>query len=437
MPKRFRKAPESPIIAVLLTALVAYGPVSTDLYLPSLPAMSAAFGVDAAMGQLTLSVFASGFAVGMLIYGPLSDRFGRRVVLLWGLALYLAATALCLFAPTIEALLAGRLLQALGACSGPVLGRAMVRDIYGRDQAAKMLAYMASAMAIAPAAAPIVGGWLHAAFGWQANFAALLVFGVVVLAATALLLSETNRHINPDALRLDRMAGTYLCMLRDRRFLGYTFSVAFSFAALFSFISGSSFTLIEVIGLKEENFGFAFMVVVGGFLIGSLGSGRLTGKFGGDRLVAVGVTVALIGGIVGAALAWSGIETLWALLLPSAVVFASCGLVMPNATAGGLAPFPTAAGSGVGPDGLRADGHRRPGRRRGRRDARRHHDGGPDDAAGHGRGGFPQLFRPGPPGDSRPPHRRVTEPPHPPDNRSAAVRPALTHSRRQEIIYSK
>ena len=151
---------DSLTVAVLLTALVALGPISTDLYLPSLPAIGAAFGVDAGEVQLTLSVFLAGFACSQLVYGPLADRFGRRPVMLAGLALYSAATVICMVATSIDVLILARFLQAIGACVGPVLGRAVVRDVYGREGAAQVLSYMGMAMALAPAFGPIIGGYL-------------------------------------------------------------------------------------------------------------------------------------------------------------------------------------------------------------------------------------------------------------------------------------
>ena len=156
---------------MLLTALVAFGAISTDLYLPSLPAIGAGFAADISQVQLTLSVFLVGFAVSQAVYGPLSDRFGRRPVLLGGLSIYLIASLACMTAPGIGSLIAWRFVQALGACTGVVLGRAIVRDVYGREGAARMLSYMGMAMALAPALGPILGGYLQVWFGWRANFA--------------------------------------------------------------------------------------------------------------------------------------------------------------------------------------------------------------------------------------------------------------------------
>src|SRR5574340_191554 len=180
--------PHSSSLVVLLATLVALGPISTDLYLPALPALATYFGSDVSRVQLTLSVFLAGFAVAQIVYGPLSDRFGRRPVMLAGLTIYLLASVACAFAVSIDGLIAARFLQALGACAGPVLGRAIVRDVYGPVEAARVLAYISGAMAIAPMLGPMLGGWLTVLFGWRANFAALSIFSAAQLLATLAIL---------------------------------------------------------------------------------------------------------------------------------------------------------------------------------------------------------------------------------------------------------
>ncbi|MBF0128528.1 MAG: multidrug effflux MFS transporter [Alphaproteobacteria bacterium] len=331
-------------LGVLLTVLVALGPLSTDLYLPSLPSMGEALNTDVAMVQLTLSVFIAGYAVAMLIYGPLSDRFGRRPVVAGSLLLYVAASGACVLAPSIETLIAARFVQALGACGGPVIGRAIVRDVHGPDRAARVLSYMGSAMALAPAAAPILGGYLHVALGWRANFAFLALFGIVALLLTWRMLDETNHHRDGQALRPGRLAANYANLLRRRVFMGYALTVAFGFGGLFSWISGSSFALIQTVGMAPQHFGFAFAVVVLGYVLGSLASGRLSTRFGVDRMVTAGGALAVLASLAGAGLSWAGIETAAAVVLPVAVFFSGCGMLLPNGMAGAIGPFPRMAG---------------------------------------------------------------------------------------------
>jgi len=336
---------ESLIVSVLLTAMVALGPISTDLYLPSLPAIGAAFAVGNEDVQLTLSVFLAGFAVSQLVYGPLSDRFGRRPVILGGLALYLFASIACTLAPDIELLILARFLQAIGACVGPVLGRAVVRDIYGREGAARMLSYMGMAMALAPAVGPILGGFLQVWLGWRANFAVLAIFAVVTLAGTLATLPETNRWKSREATQPGRLVATYLELLRHRSYLGYVVITACTYSGIFSFISGSSFVLIGLLGLTPEVYGFCFAAIVVGYMAGAFVSGRLTVRLGLERMVQLGTAIQVAGGIAGLAFYFAGIVTVAGIVAPVAVFMAGTGIAMPNAQAGAIGPFPKVAGS--------------------------------------------------------------------------------------------
>lgn len=339
-----RPAPASFKLAILLTALVAFGPISTDLYLSSLPDMARDLGGGIAQAQTTLSVFLLGFAVGMPVYGPLSDRFGRRPVLLGGVCLYLLGSVACLLAADMNALIASRFVQALGACCGPVVARAVVRDVYPREQAARVMSYMSSAMALAPFVAPMLGGWVHTLFGWRANFGLLAGFGLALLPALWWLLRETNTHPDAQALHPARMAANYRTLLTNGRAMGYMLVVSFVFAGMFSFISASSFVLIEVLGLSPALFGFGFAIVVAGYIVGGLVAGTWTARLGLDRMIRVGVFGCAACGVLAAALAWSGIQTMAAVLLPIMGYFFFSALALPNSTAGAIAPFSRMAG---------------------------------------------------------------------------------------------
>ncbi len=332
-------------LAILLTTLVALGPLSTDLYLPALPTLAQAFATDAARVQLTLSVFLAGFAVAQLFYGPLSDRYGRRPVMLFGLVLYLVSSVACMLATSIDALILARFFQALGACAGPVLGRAIVRDVYGPVQAARVLAYISGAMAIAPMIGPLLGGWLTVWFGWRANFAALSLFSAVQVTATFLLLGESNAHRDPGATRPRQILGNFGELLSARLYLGYLLCFSFSYAALFSFISGSSFVLIELYGLSPQWYGASFGFVVTGYISGTMASGKLTLRLGPPRMVLMGALLGTAAGTLMAALALLEVHSVWAILLPMFAFMVATGLVMPNAIGGALAPYPKMAGS--------------------------------------------------------------------------------------------
>ncbi|MBP2302250.1 multidrug effflux MFS transporter [Azospirillum picis] len=336
--------PESLPIRILLTALVAFGPLSTDLYLPSLPTLVRVFGTDVATVQLTLSVFLAGFAISQLVYGPMSDRFGRRPALLAGVVIYLAASAVCAMTSSIEALIAARFFQALGACCGPVVARAVVRDVFGRERSATVLAYMSMAMALAPAVGPMLGGVLTEWFGWRANFVLLTGFACVILAAVWGMLGETNAHRDADALRPGRMLANYLLLLRNRGFIGYVLVVAFCYSGIFSFISGSSFVLIDRLHLTPAQYGASFGSVVLGYMLGTFLAGRLTPRLGGARMIRLGTSLSLAGGVAGGLLALAGVLHLAAILVPVFLFILGAGLTLPNATANAVGPYPTMAG---------------------------------------------------------------------------------------------
>jgi len=335
---------DSLVIRVLLTALVAFGPLSTDLYLPSLPTLVRVFDTDIATVQLTLSVFLIGFAVSQLVYGPMSDRFGRRPTLLVGVAVYLIASAACALTTDIHGLIVARFFQALGACCGPVVARAVVRDVFGRDRAATVLAYMSMAMALAPAVGPILGGVVTELFGWRANFILLTGFAVVILAAVWSLLAETNTHRDEDALQPGRLAANYLMLLRNRGFVGYVLVVACSYSGIFSFISGSSFVLMGRLHLSPARYGMSFGAVVFGYIVGSFLAGRLTRRVGGARMIRIGTAVSLAGGLLGGALALADVVHLAAIVAPVFLFILGAGLTLPNATANAVGPYPTMAG---------------------------------------------------------------------------------------------
>lgn len=332
-------------LAVLITALVALGPLSTDFYLPALPSITAALGTDVAHTQLTLSVYLFGFAIGQLAYGPLSDRYGRRPVLLFGVAVYVVASVACVFAASIDALIAARFLQALGACAGPVLGRAVVRDVYGPHDAARMLSYVGTAMAIAPLVGPLVGGWLTVWAGWRATFVFLAAYSVVLVVAIALMLRETNPHLNPSAGRPVEIWTNFATLLRDRRYRGVLLCNALAYSSLFAFISGSPFIFIGMFGFTPQQMGLAFGLMVSGYMAGSTASGRLSRRVGPERLMRHGALLGVAGGLAMLALALAGAHHALAVMLPMWFSACAVGLVMPNATAIGMAPYPQMAGS--------------------------------------------------------------------------------------------
>lgn len=329
----------------LLTVLVAFSALSIDIVLPVLGALATAFRATPADAQLALSAFVLGFAAAQLVAGPLSDRYGRRPVLIGGCALYVAASIGCIFAASIEHLVAARFVQALGACAGPVLARAVVRDVYGPQRATKVLAYMASVMAVVPAAAPLFGGLLVDLFGWRAVFVALAVFGTVALAGCLFMLEETNRWRDPLAMQPRRLAANYGSLLRDRTYLGYLVAASTSYTGLFCFHSLSGFILIDGLRVPAAEFGYWFLILVVGYLTGNMLVTRITGRFRPDTLVTAGLCCQVAAGLLHLALGYEGLTTPLRVVAPMGLYMFGAGLLFPNATVGAIGPHPTKAGA--------------------------------------------------------------------------------------------
>jgi MFS transporter, DHA1 family, multidrug resistance protein len=333
------------VLGALLTALTAMLAISTDIYAPAMPAVAKTFGADWATTQLTLSLFVAGYAVSQLVYGPLSDRFGRKRVLAAGILVYLAASGACLTAESIDELLAYRFLQSLGACAGPVLGRAVVRDIYGREGAARMLAYIGAAMGFFPIVAPILGGYLVVAFGWRSIFVVVTVYAAVALVGVLLVLHETNRWRDPRATHPVRLARNYGSLLGDRFFVGYTIVLSFVYVALFLFLSGAALVLIGSLGLAPQTFGELFALGVVCYISATLASGRLSPRVGIDRLILIGSFVGVAAGLLMVALALAKVTSVAAVIGPMWLFMIGLGLIIPNGLAGAIGPHQTMAGT--------------------------------------------------------------------------------------------
>jgi MFS transporter, DHA1 family, multidrug resistance protein len=324
--------------------VVAIGSLSIDMALPSLPATAQALGARPDTVQLTVTLFVAGFALAQLLHGPLSDRLGRRRVVLGGLVVYVIGGLACWIAPSARLLVAARVLQAVGAGSGPVVGRAVIRDLYEPERAARVLGYMGTAQALTPILAPIVGGVIHVAFGWRAVYLTLAACGVVFLGFAVLLVPETNRRRDPNALRPGHLATNAADLLGDRTFLGYVLVAALMFGGQFAFISGSSFVLIEVLKVAPDLYGLCFGLVAFGLMTGSFLAARFTPRAGIDRLIAAGTWLGAVAGCVMALLASGGIWTVPAVIGPMYAFAVGVGIVLPAAVAGAIGPFPRTAG---------------------------------------------------------------------------------------------
>lgn len=341
---------ESRLTGLVLVAMTALAALSIDITLPSLPATQRSFSTDVATAQLTLSVFFIGFACGQLVVGPLSDRFGRRPIVLGGLVGFAITSIVCALAPSIETLIAARFVQALCACAGPVLGRAIVRDLYGPERAARMLANMMTVFAFMPAAAPMVGGLIDATLGWRWSYGLIAFYGGCLVITVFWRLGETNRMLNPRALVPRHLAKNYGALLASRTFLSYALGNAFASGGLLAYISGSSFVMIEAFGVKPAEFGVFFGSIAIGVIIGSRVSAGMTGRRGIPATIRFGARFLVAGGLAMSVIALSGFPApgygaAVAVALSQICYMVGLGIVMPAGTAGAIAPYPQMAGT--------------------------------------------------------------------------------------------
>jgi MFS transporter, DHA1 family, multidrug resistance protein len=329
-------------LGTLLTAIVGVGALSIDMFLPSLPTIAAIFGTGAATAQLTVTLFLAGLAVSQLVWGPLSDRLGRRRVLLAGLSVYTVAGVACAFVPGIRALIVARVVQALGAGSGPVIARAVVRDLYEPARAARILAAMGTAQALTPIVAPVLGGWVHALAGWQTVFVVQGVFGAAFLLTAARVVPETNVYAGArgDAPTEGRLAA----LLGPPRYLAYVAVAALMFGGQFAFITGSSFALIGLLGVSPTTYGLCFAAVATGLMAGNFVSVKIGARFGIDTMLRAGTLIGAVAGGVMASLAWAGVASVASVIAPMFGFAFGLGFVLPNAAAGAIGPFPRMAG---------------------------------------------------------------------------------------------
>jgi DHA1 family bicyclomycin/chloramphenicol resistance-like MFS transporter len=338
--------PDTLALTLLLSFLTAIGPLSMDMYLPSLPDIGRALDAPTAQVQLTISSYLFGFAVGQLFYGPISDRFGRRPVLLAALALYGVGAIGCALTQSIGALIAMRFVQALGGAGAIVLVRAVVRDLYSGVRAGRELSLMGSITAIAPIVAPVIGGVLQTLFGWRASFVFLVFFACFVAFAAVRFLPETLRQRTTGPFSLAAMAKLYGSVLSHRGFLAYLGILATTFAGLFAWVSGASIVMQSALyGLTPAVFGITFAVGTLGYMIGTALAVRIVMRAGLDRTMGIGIVAMAVGGLTMAAVVALGLAHVGWLVVAMMIYLAGLGLALPQAMAGALTPFPDRAGT--------------------------------------------------------------------------------------------
>jgi MFS transporter, DHA1 family, multidrug resistance protein len=337
------------VVLLSLTWASSLGIVASTIYVPSVPAIARALDTSVARVQLTFVGYLFAFAISMLILGPLSDRFGRRRTVLCGLALCLFSSIVCAASPTIEMLIAARVLQGIGACAGMVVGRALTREIWGLEAAAQVIAGRAIAATVLQACAPVLGGYLQVSLGWRANFAAVAVFACLAMVLMARFVPDRGIVTRPPA-RGEGMVASYRTLLGTRRFLGYALAAAGAHAGFHIFAAGAPAVLIGSFGLTPEQYGYYAALPPFGFLVGSFLSNRLTARLGVNGLITIGTTVLIPAGFLMMALALLHVAHPFAVIGPMMLVCCGSGLITPNATAGslGINPRIVGAASGLG-----------------------------------------------------------------------------------------
>jgi len=330
---------------VALVSMTFIGPLSLHLFIPAMPAVKEAFGASTGMAQLTMSLAMLSMAFFTVAYGGLSDRFGRKRVLLGGLVLFTCGAAACMIAANLPMLLAGRILQGAGAGCGVVLARAIARDVYGQERVAQVIAYLTTAYVLGPMFAPMIGGQLTTLFGWRALFSLASAVGLVVILAVTFAVPETRAR---GAAAPRGVFAGYKSLLKRRRFVGFMLQPGLSSAAFFTQATAASFLAAEHLGADAADIGLWFFAFPVGFMAGSFISGRIGGNRSIEFMTILGGVIGVANGALLAGWLYFGGVSMAALYLPGMFVSLAQGLSMPYAQAGAMAVDTELAGSASG-----------------------------------------------------------------------------------------
>lgn len=336
--------PATPPNIVTLVLCSATGALAINVFLPSMPGMARFFGVDYGLMQLTVSLFLAATAVLQLLVGPMSDRFGRRPVMISCLLIFLAATAAATLSTSFEFLLAMRVLQAFSA-AGMVLSRAIVRDLVEPNRAASMIGYVTMGMALAPMIGPVIGGLLEEQFGWQSTFYLTFAFGLMALLFVLFDLGETNRNRTASFAAQFR---AYPELLASRRFWGYALTAGFTSGQFFAFLGGGPFVASEILHLSPSEYGLYFGIISVGYVVGNFLSGRYSERFGINTMMLAGAVIAVTGMVISWGLFAFGVFHPMSLFGPVVMTGIGNGITLPNAGAGIVSVRPHLAGSASG-----------------------------------------------------------------------------------------
>jgi len=341
----------TPALLAVLIAATALGPLSLNIFIPSMPGLQTAFGAEYGTVQLVLTLYLVGLAGAQLVHGPLSDRFGRRPVMLGGLALHLAGSLACLLAPTIGLLVAGRVVQAVGGCVGLVVGRAVVRDLFDRERTAGILAYITMAMMVAPMLGPTVGGYLDVWFGWRASFAFVLGLGALIALAAFRWMPETLAEPAAGG-GLGGILPDFAGLLRRRVFCGYAVQVACTAMTFMSFVGGAPYVVVVLLERPASDYGLLFIPVAGAYMVANFIAARVSHRVGIDRMITLGVAITIAGGALGVGLHLAGPASALALFGSMTVIAFGHGFCVPNGLAGAVSVDPRLAGAAAGLSGF-------------------------------------------------------------------------------------
>jgi DHA1 family bicyclomycin/chloramphenicol resistance-like MFS transporter len=331
-------------LTVLLGVLVALPALGTDLFVPALPVLAQALAVEVGAAQFALTTYFAGLAAGMLLWGPLSDRYGRKPVLVTGLATMLGASIAAAHVDSVGAVAAGRFVQGLAMASGAVIARAVVRDLHAHEQAARLLASMTLVFSVVPIAAPLAGAAVVGQAGWRAILWCLAALAALLFLATIAMLRETAPIPRRSARPAD-IARTFGAMLTERRFMAPFLLILCAFVGIIAWVSSSAFVLVRGFGVSTTGYGVAFAGVMLGQITGAWASSRLVVRLGIPRLVRFGAALMLVAGLAVVLLAWAGVAHWAAVVLPFFLFLVGSALIVPNATAAALSPFPGSAGA--------------------------------------------------------------------------------------------
>ena len=328
-------------LLLTLTITCSLGQVASTIYVPSVPAIASALETSVPGVQLTFVAYLAAFAVSMLVLGPLSDRYGRRRTMILGISLSMLGSIACTASPTIEFLIGARVLQGIGLSGGMVVGRATIRDLYGEDGAARIIAGLSIVLTLLQALAPIPGGYLQAWLGWRANFAAVAILAVVGLALVLRYVPQSSpreeaaRPETTALLAITMLAG-YRSLIETRRFAAYALTAAGAHAGSHIFAAGAPAVLIIGLGIAPQDYGYYASLPPIGFLVGSFLSNRLTRCLGVDNLIAIGSAVLIPAGFVMVALAALHFGSPYSIVGPMVLICCGSGLITPSAVAGSL-----------------------------------------------------------------------------------------------------